>query len=86
MKALKVGPTQGLSWGWQAFAEAGEVRRNRAQPSEKVRTTLSGAGAGVRLAWRGQTSLRADAGVVAKGDGIATDGDHFVHVSLSHAF
>jgi hypothetical protein len=40
----------------------------------------------VRLAWRGQTSLRADAGVVAKGDGIATDGDHFVHVSLSHAF
>lgn len=86
MKALKLGPAEGLSWGWQAFAEVGEVRRNRAQPSEKVRTTLSGAGAGVRLAWRGQTSLRADAGVVAKGDGIATDGDRFVHVSLSHAF
>jgi hemolysin activation/secretion protein len=86
MKALKTGPAQGLSWGWQAFAEAGEVRRNKPQAAEKVRTTLSAAGAGLRLAWRGQASLRADAGVVARGDGLAAPGEHFVHVSLAYAF
>ena len=67
------------------FAEAGEVRRNLAQAGEKVRTTLSGAGLGMRLIWRERLSLRADAGVVARGEGLGARGDHFIHFSASYA-
>ena len=84
-KALPVGAIGPLAGAWVLFAEAGEVRRNLAQAGEKVRTTLSGAGLGMRLIWRERLSLRADAGVVARGEGLAARGDHFIHFSASYA-
>ena len=84
-KALPLGALGPATAAWVLFAEAGEVRRNLAQAGEKVRTTLSGAGLGLRLTWRERLSLRADVGVVARGEGLAARGDHFIHFSASYA-
>ena len=85
VKTAELGALGPVAGAWAVFAEAGEVRRRLALPSEKVRTTLSAAGLGVRLTWRERLALRADVGVVARGDGLAQRGDHFVHFSLSYA-
>ena len=84
-KALPVGAIGPLTGTLVLFAEAGEVRRNLAQASEKVRTTLSAGGLGLRLAWRERLLLRADAGAVARGEALAQRGDTFVHLSASYA-
>jgi hemolysin activation/secretion protein len=85
VKTLELGALGPVAGAWAVFAEAGVVRRRQALPSEKARTTLSAAGLGVRLTWRERLALRADVGVVARGDGLAQRGDHFVHFSLSYA-
>jgi hemolysin activation/secretion protein len=85
VKTLALGAVGPVAAAWTAFAEAGEVRRNLPQASEKVRTTLAGAGLGLRLTWRERLALRADVGVVTRGDGLAARGDHFIHFSLSYA-
>lgn len=86
VRTAKLGAFGPLAGAWTVFAEAGEVRRNLPQPGEKVRTTLSAGGLGLRLTWRESLALRADLGVVARGEGLAARGDHFLHVSLSYAF
>jgi hemolysin activation/secretion protein len=63
-----------------------EWSSNRPLPEETARTTLAGAGVGLRLTWRDQLSLRADLGVVAEGAQLARRGEYFLHVSLSYAF
>ncbi|MEI6026264.1 MAG: ShlB/FhaC/HecB family hemolysin secretion/activation protein [Betaproteobacteria bacterium] len=85
VKTLVLGAAGPVAAAWAVFAEAGEVRRNLPQASEKVRTTLGGAGVGLRLTWRERLALRADLGVVTRGDGLAARGDHFIHFSLSYA-
>jgi hemolysin activation/secretion protein len=75
-----------LEGGWQVFAEGAQATRNRPLPEETARTILAGAGAGLRLTWRDQLSLRADLGVVTEGAQLARRGEYFVHVSLSYAF
>jgi hemolysin activation/secretion protein len=86
VKNMKLGAAGPVAAAWAVFAEAGEVRRNLPQPSEKVRTSLAGAGLGVRLTWRESLALRADLGVVTRGDGLAARGDRFLHLNLSYAF
>jgi hemolysin activation/secretion protein len=85
IKTLALGAVGPVAAAWAAFAEAGEVRRNRPQPSERVRTSLAGAGLGLRLTWRERLALRADLGVVTRGDGLAARGDRFLHLNLSFA-
>ena len=75
-----------LEGGWQVFAEGAQAQRNKPLPEETARTTLAGAGGGLRLTWRDQLSLRADLGVVTEGAQLARRGEYFVHVSLSYAF
>ena len=58
----------------------------KGQPGERVRTTLSGVGAGLRALWPNRLSLRADTGVVVRGEGYAQPGDAFVHVAMSYGF
>jgi len=84
-KALPLGALGPATGAWVLFAEAGEVRRNLAQAGEKVRTTLSGAGLGLRLTWRERLLLRADVGAVARGEGLAARGERFIHFSASYA-
>ena len=72
--------------GWQVFAESAQAQRNNPLPDEIVRTTLSGAGAGLRLSWRDQFSLRADVGVILEGAQVAKRGEHYVHASIGYAF
>lgn len=76
----------GLAGGWQVFTEAGRVERNHPQPGEVVRTTLAAIGGGVRLSSAQGLSLRLDLGVVAKGAGLARQGDHYGHLSLNQSF
>ena len=75
-----------LEGGWQVFVEGAQAQRNRPQPEEIVRTTLAGAGVGLRLNWREQFSLRADLGGVAEGAQVARSGEYYVHVSIGYAF
>lgn len=82
----RVRPAWRLEGGWQLFVEAAQTQRNKPQPEEIARTTLVSAGAGLRLAWREQFSLRADLGVVAEGAQLARRGEYFVHVSLGYVF
>ena len=63
-----------------------QVERNDPQPGERVRTTLSGVGAGLRATWPNRLSLRADTGVVVRGEGYAQPGDAFVHMAMSYGF
>lgn len=72
--------------GWQVFAEAAQTQRNNPLPDEIVRTTLSGVGAGLRLSWRDQLSLRVDVGVILEGAQVAKRGEHYVHASIGYAF
>jgi hemolysin activation/secretion protein len=76
----------GAEVGWQYFVDLAQVERHEPQPGERARTMLSGAGAGVRASWPNRLSLRADTGVVVRGDGFAQPGDAFVHVALSYGF
>ncbi len=76
----------GLTGGWQVFTEAGRVERNHPQPGEVVRTTLAAVGGGLRMSSAQGLSLRLDLGVVAKGAGLARQGDHYGHFSLSQSF
>ena len=75
-----------LSTGWQTFLEAGQVRRNQPQPSEVRVTRLAAAGLGLRLLAWDRLSLRADLGVVLRGDGLARRGDRFVHAAAAMGF
>jgi hemolysin activation/secretion protein len=86
VKTMTVGAAGPMAAAWVLFAEAGEVRRNLPQPGEKVRTALAGAGLGLRITWSERLALRADLGVVTRGDGLAARGDRFVHFNLSYAF
>ena len=47
---------------------------------------LSGVGGGLRASWPNRLSLRADTGVVVRGDGLAQPGDSFLHVAMSYGF
>jgi hemolysin activation/secretion protein len=78
--------TLGADIGWQVFGDIAQVERNDPQPGERVRTTLSGVGAGLRALWPNRLSLRADTGVVVRGEGYAQPGDAFVHVAMSYGF
>ena len=75
-----------LDGAWQVFAEAAQVQRNNPQPEETVRTALASVGAGIRITWREQLTLRADVGVVTEGAQVAKRGDYFVHASIGWAF
>jgi hemolysin activation/secretion protein len=75
-----------LAWGWQVFLEAGQVRRNDPQPGEPTRTRLAAVGSGLRLLAFDRLSLRADLGVVVRGDGLAERGDRFLHVAATVGF
>lgn len=71
---------------WVFFADGAQVQRNRPQPGERVRQTLAGAGAGVRLNGAGVPSMRLDLGFVLRGEGVAPAGSAFAHVGVDHAF
>ncbi|MFN9281866.1 MAG: ShlB/FhaC/HecB family hemolysin secretion/activation protein [Rubrivivax sp.] len=86
VKTVTLGAAGPVATAWVMFAEAGEVRRNLPQAGEKVRTALAGAGLGVRVTWSERLALRADLGVVTRGDGLAARGDRFLHLNLSYAF
>lgn len=86
VKTVTLGAAGPVATAWVMFAEAGEVRRNLPQAGEKVRTALAGAGLGVRVTWSERLALRADLGVVTRGDGLAPRGDRFLHLNLSYAF
>jgi hemolysin activation/secretion protein len=75
-----------LDAAWQVFAETAQAQRNNPQPEEIVRTTLASVGAGIRITWREQLSLRADVGVVTEGAQVAKRGDYFVHATIGWAF
>ncbi len=76
----------GAEIGWQLFGDVAQVERNQALPSERPRTMLSGVGGGLRASWPNRLSLRADTGVVVRGDGLAQPGDSFLHVAMSYGF
>lgn len=78
--------TLGAEVGWQVFGDIAQVERNEPQPGERARTMLSGVGAGLRASWPRRISLRADTGVVVRGDGFAQPGDAFVHMAMSYGF
>ena len=86
VKTMKLGAAGTVAAAWAVFAEAGEVRRNLPQTGEKVRTALAGAGLGLRITWSERLALRADLGVVTRGDGLAARGDRVLHLNLSYAF
>jgi len=86
VKTMKLGAAGTVAAAWAVFAEAGEVRRNLPQTGEKVRTALAGAGLGLRITWSERLALRADLGVVTRGDGPAARGDRVLHLNLSYAF
>lgn len=76
-----------LGWaGWSlrglAFYDAGQLRRNLALPGERPRSTLAGAGLGLRLAWRQSVSLRLDMARALREGGGERKGDHRVHAAL----
>jgi hemolysin activation/secretion protein len=75
-----------LAWGWQVFLEAGQVRRNDPQPRDTTRTRLAAVGSGLRLLAFDRMSVRADLGVVVRGDGLAERGDRFLHVAATVGF
>jgi hemolysin activation/secretion protein len=79
-------PASALAWGWQVFLEAGQVRRNDPQPDEPTRTRLAAVGSGLRLLAFDRMSVRADLGVVVRGDGLAERGDRFLHVAATVGF
>jgi hemolysin activation/secretion protein len=76
----------GLMLGWSAFADIGQVWRNAVQAGDIPKTTLSSVGLGVRGSYRDGLSVRADAGVVTRGQGLAPKGQVFVHVGANYGF
>jgi hemolysin activation/secretion protein len=79
-------PTLGAEVGWQLFGDVAQVERHEPQPGERARTMLSGVGGGLRAFWSNRFSLRADTGIVVRGDGFAQPGDAFVHMAMSYGF
>jgi hemolysin activation/secretion protein len=75
-----------MTWGWQAFVEAGQLRRNQSQAGEISKVRLAGAGLGVRLVYQDHLTVRADLGVVLRGDNFAERGDRYVHMAASYGF
>jgi hemolysin activation/secretion protein len=80
--------THGPGWrlGWQVFADAAWLGRNRAQPGDKGWTRLSGIGAGLRADWQGGLGLRADAATVTDGGGVAPTRSGFLHLAATYGF
>lgn len=80
--------THGPGWrlGWQVFADAAWLGRNRAQPGDKGWTRLSGVGAGLRADWQGGLGLRADAATVTDGGGVAPTRSGFLHLAATYGF
>lgn len=81
-----LGPQKEVSLGWQVFTDVGRVWRNGAQVGEAATTVLSSVGAGLRLDWSSAVALRADAGRVVRGDGVAPAGTSFVHFGVGYGF
>jgi hemolysin activation/secretion protein len=75
---------EGLQWGWSAFADWGQVWLNTVNDIPKI--TLSSVGLGLRGSYRDGLSVRADAGVVTRGQGLAPKGQVFVHVGANYGF
>jgi hemolysin activation/secretion protein len=75
-----------IAWGWQAYLEAGQLRRNLPQAGEVAKTRLAGIGLGVRLLFADQLSVRADLGVVLRGEGFAARGERFAHMAVNYGF
>lgn len=72
--------------GWSVFADLGQVRKNLAGPGEEPTTTLASIGLGLRAQLFERISARADAGMVARGQGLAKTGDVYVHVAATYGF
>ena len=75
---------EALQMGWSVFADLGQVWLNTANDTPK--TTLSSVGLGLRGSYRDGLSLRADTGIVTRGQGLAPKGQVFVHVGASYGF
>ena len=76
----------GADIGWQIFGDIAQVERKDPQPGERARSMLSGVGGGLRANWPNRLSVRADTGVVVRGDGFAQPGDAFLHMAMSYGF
>jgi len=76
----------GADIGWQIFGDIAQVERKDPQPGERARSMLSGVGGGLRATWPNRLSVRADTGVVVRGDGFAQPGDAFLHMAMSYGF
>lgn len=81
-------PGPGLTLQCRAvvFVEAASVSRNNALAGEAGRTSIAGAGIGLRFALERSASLQVDYGRVLDGGGIRQRGDSRVHVALSLSY
>lgn len=81
-------PGPGLTLQCRAvvFVEAASVSRNNALAGEAGRTSIAGAGAGLRFSLERSASLQVDYGRVLDGGGVRQRGDSRVHVALSLSY
>ncbi|MFM8769044.1 MAG: ShlB/FhaC/HecB family hemolysin secretion/activation protein, partial [Rubrivivax sp.] len=75
-----------LDGAWQLFAETAQAQRNNPLPEEIIRTRLASVGAGIRITWREQLTLRADLGIITEGAQVAKRGEHYIHASMGYGF
>jgi hemolysin activation/secretion protein len=69
-----------------AFIEGATVTRNKALAGEVDRTSIAGAGAGLRFAVDRNAALQVDYGRVLDGGGVRSRGDSRLHVALSLSY
>jgi hemolysin activation/secretion protein len=69
-----------------AFIEGASVTRNKALPGELERTSIAGAGVGLRFVMEKNAALQVDYGRVLDGGGIRSRGDSRIHVALSVSY
>ena len=69
-----------------AFVEGATVTRNKAQPGELERTSIAGAGLGLRFVMDKNAALQVDYGRVLDGGGVRSRGDGRLHLALSLSY
>ena len=69
-----------------AFYDAGSVRRNKPLPGENTATSISSAGAGLRVGLGNSAQIRLDLASVLQGGGVRRSGEKMLHANLTFLF